>query len=336
MVKVRTPVGAKILSFLILLLAITMFAGFFATENIFSPLEKEIEVTVPAGASTRQIGSILEEKGVIGDSSFFSMIVKVKGWENSLRRGRYSFKPGDHILSVVEKIVRGEVLTYRVTVPEGLTMEQTARLIAEKSGDFSAEEFLAQAEDIELPLAYLPEKKEEMDYRLQGYLFPATYEFPQGSEPRDIIKQMVERFDWELNPELMERAREMGFEIHEIVTLASLVEREARIEEERPYIASVIHNRLEIDMPLQIDATVQYALPQWKSRLFFVDLDYDSPYNTYLHRGLPPGPIASPGQSSLLGALYPADTEYLFYIANPDGSHSFSKTFEEHRQLRPR
>ena len=336
MVKVRTPVGAKISSFLILLLAIIMFAGFFATENILSPLEEEREVTIPAGASTRQIGSILEEKGVIGDSNFFRVVVKIMDRENSLRRGRYSFNPEDHLFSVVGKIGRGEVLTYRVTVPEGLTLEQTAELIAEKSGDFSSEKFLEQAEEIELPFSYLPEKKEEMDYRLQGYLFPATYEFPQGSEPRDIIQQMVERFDWELNPELMERAREMGFEIHEIVTLASLVEREAKMEEERPYIASVIHNRLEINMPLQIDATVQYALPEWKSRLLFVDLDYDSPYNTYLHHGLPPGPIASPGQSSLLGALYPAETEYLFYIANPDGSHSFSRTFEEHRQLRPR
>ncbi len=336
MVRVKTPVGAKISSFLILLLAIIMFAGFFAIENILSPLEEEVKVTIPAGASTRQIGSILEEKGVIGDSNFFRIVVRIMDWENSLRRGRYSFNPEHHIFSVIEKIARGDVLTYRVIVPEGLTMEQTAQLIADKSGDFSSKEFLKQAEEIELPFAYLPEEKEKMDYRLQGYLFPATYEFPQGSAPRDIIKQMVERFDWELNPELMERAREMGFDIHEIVTLASLVEREARIEEERPYIASVIHNRLEIDMPLQIDATVQYALPEWKSRLLFVDLNYDSPYNTYLHRGLPPGPIASPGQSSLLGALYPAETDYLFYIANPDGSHSFSRTFEEHRQLRPR
>ncbi len=334
--KVKTPLGAKISALLVLLLAAGMFVVFFTADYICAPLDEETKVMIPPGASTRRIGEILEDSGIIKSSLVFRLIVRQQGVENSLRTGYYSFSPEENIFTVVDKISRGEVLTYRVTIPEGLTLEQTARLLAARSGDFTEEEFISAAEKIELPFDYLPGEDPEIDYRLQGYLFPATYDFPVGTQPEIIIRQMVERFNRELTAELLERAQELDYEIHELITIASLIEREAQIDEERSLISSVIHNRLDIDMYLQIDATVQYALPEWKSRLLFVDLEYDSPYNTYLYPGLPPGPIASPGRASIHGAFYPEESEYLFYIANPDGSHNFSRTFEEHRLFRIR
>lgn len=336
MSKVKTPLGAKISAVLVLLLAMGMFVSFFITDYICTPLQEEVRVMIAPGTPTRRIAEDLEEKGIVASSLVFRVIVRLQGIENSLRTGYYSFSPENDIFSVIEKINRGDVLTYRITVPEGLTMEQTAQLISGRSEDFSQEEFLEIAEEIELPYDYLPGDDFEVDYRLQGYLFPATYEFPVGSQPQVIIRKMMERFDRELNAQLFDRAEELGYEIHEMVTIASLIEREAKIDEERAKISSVIHNRLDINMHLQIDATVQYALPEWKSRLLFVDLEYDSPYNTYLNPGLPPGPISNPGRASLRAAFYPEETEYLFYIANPDGSHNFSRTFEEHRLFRTR
>jgi len=333
--KTKTPIGAKLSAVLVLFLAMGMFVVFFTADYICTPLEKEKRVMIHPGASTRRIAEELEENNVVASSLVFRVIVRLQGLENSLRTGFYSFSPEEDIFSVIEKINRGDVLKYRVTVPEGLTMEQTAQILAEKSGDFSAEEFLEVAEQNEFMYEYLPEH-DDVDYRLQGYLFPATYEFPVGSQPRVIIRQMLVRFDQEITPELLERAEELGYEIHQLITIASLIEREAKIDEERSLISSVIHNRLDIDMRLQIDATVQYALPEWKARLLFVDLEYDSPYNTYLYPGLPPGPICNSGRASIRAAFYPEETEYLFYIANPDGSHSFSRTFEEHRLFRIR
>lgn len=336
MTKTKTPIGAKFSAVLVLFLAMGMFAVFFTADYICTPLEEETRVMVHPGASTRRIAEDLENHNVVASSLVFRVIVRLQGLDNSLQTGFYSFSPEEDIFSVIEKISRGDVLKYRVTVPEGLTMEQTAQILADKSGDFSTEEFLQAAEQNEFRYEYLPEPDDELDYRLQGYLFPATYEFPVGSQPRVIIRQMLERFDREITPQLVEKAQELGYEIHELITIASLIEREAKIDEERPLISSVIHNRLDINMRLQIDATVQYALPEWKSRLLFVDLEYDSPYNTYLYPGLPPGPICNPGRASIRGAFYPVETEYLFYIANPDGSHNFSRTFEEHRLFRIR
>ncbi|MDD4239695.1 MAG: endolytic transglycosylase MltG, partial [Desulfotomaculaceae bacterium] len=171
----------------------------------------------------------------------------------------------------------------------------------------------------------------EGEKRLEGYLFPDTYSFNIGESESIIVETMLKRFDREMAELGFEAlAEENGISLHQAVTIASLVEREAKADEERPLIAGVIYNRLNISMPLQIDATIQYALGENKPEIYYKDLEVDSPYNTYRNYGLPPGPIAMPGRASLLAAVNPADTDYLYYVAKPDGSHAFATTLAQH------
>jgi len=325
-------------SLMVLVFILVLGITFITWEFILSPLDtgEEVIVFIPPGSSASSIGDRLEAENVVGNSFIFLLLVRLQGIENQLKSGYYSFSSQDDLFNVIEKTTRGDVLTYTITVPEGLTMEEIALIIAELSGDFSKEEFLQTAEEIYLPYDYLPDDDFPGDYRLQGYLYPARYSIPRGTSPEQVIRKMVDRFDQEITEEMLKKAKEMGYSVHELVTIASLIEREAKLDEERPTISAVIHNRLEINMYLQIDATVQYALSEWKSRLLYEDLAVDSPYNTYIHPGLPPGPIASPGQKSLKAAFFPADEDYLYYVANPDGSHNFSRTYEEHLRFRRR
>ena len=244
-----------------------------------------------------------------------------------MKAGYFELSPAMSGQEMAERIASGQVAHRRITIPEGLRLEQIARRV-EQSGLVTADELLAAAvpETIEGRVSFPPPPGPD----LEGYLLPQTYEFTFGVSAAEIVRRMASELDAEfVRPNAGEIAASK-LTLHEIITLASLVEREARVDEDRPKIAGVLMNRLARGMKLQCDATVQYALGEHKSRLTFEDLKVDSPYNTYLHEGLPPGPIACPGIASLNAALHPAAIDALFYVARPDGTHVFTRTYEEH------
>lgn len=283
-------------------------------------------VFIPPGTGVAEIGAILSTAGLLRNERAFRVMLMVTGLGTKLQAGHYELAPTMSAREIAERLASGDVASFRVTIPEGFTLAQIADRMA-KQGDLDREEFLAAATgsalvgEVALPLP---------SGALEGYLFPETYEFRYDDPPRAMVARMVRELDRRFVTPNRDAIAKRGLSLHEIITLASLVEREARVDSERPLIAGVIQNRLERGMRLQIDATVQYALPKHKPRLTYEDLKVDSPYNTYLYAGLPPGPIASPGLPSLLAALRPARTDALFYVARPDGTHVFTRTYEEH------
>lgn len=294
-------------------------------------IEEGIIFRVSAGDTTSKIAQDLYQQGLIKNPQVFRILIRLQGRDGRLKVGYYHFDQQLSLLGISDQLYQGQVLRYRLTVPEGLSLEQVAKVV-ENVSDIPYQDFIQVAESIELNYDYLPPPSTEIDYQLQGYLFPATYYFDWGSSPGHLIRTMVARFDVELTPAHYQRAKDLGFSIHELITLASIVEKEGRIDDERPLIAGVFHNRIAINMKLQACATVQYALGEWKPRLLYQDLRYDSLYNTYLHAGLPPGPIANPGSASINAAFFPQESDYLFFFALPDGSHFFSRTYQEHLQ----
>ena len=294
-------------------------------------LKSEVVVTIKPGSGAKAIASTLKSKEVIKNKLFFVNYIKKQEAELKLKPGTYKFGPGKVTFeNILEKLTIGEQEEQiSVTIPEGYTVAQIAKLFASK-GLVDEQKFLDYATNLEIPYDYIPKGT---DYRqLEGFLFPDTYQIPISWKEDKIINLLLSEFDKRWTDEFDSRAKELELSVNEIVTIASLIEREARLEKERKTISSVIHNRLKIDMLLQIDATVQYLLPEQKARLLYKDLEVDSPYNTYKYSGLPPTAIAAPGLSCIEAALYPEDTEYYYYRtkASGTGEHWFSKKFEEH------
>lgn len=306
-----------------------------------------VRFTVPQGVSSSRIARILEENGLIRDATTFSYYLKWKEIGHGFQAGEYEMVPGTELARIIDMLNNGETVPpdmIRFTIPEGWTVERIADLIAANS-DLEREDILELANRPDRLKA--PEGKampafvdaladmEGLAFKLEGYLFPETYELPADSTAGDILFRMVRELADRLSrlPEGWEtRLAESGLSFHELLTVASLIEREVVLDEERPVVASVIYNRLAKNMKLEIDATVQYALEEHKDRLLYEDLKVESPYNTYLHAGLPPGPIASPSLASIEAALYPAETDYLFYVTKKDGSggHLFAETYDCH------
>lgn len=293
-----------------------------------NPAARPVLVRIPEGSSVADIADILHEDSLIRDRRAFKLMLKLNGLADKLQAGVFEIDPDMSAEEIARHIVSGEVAIRRLTIPEGLRLTQIAERVEQAQ--------LADADAfIEAAVAETVESETDMplpEGSLEGYLFPETYDFCCDLRPQPIIIRMVAEFENRFYEPHREEIARRGLSLHQIVTLASLVEREARVEKERPMIAGVIQNRLDRGMKLQIDATVQYALPEHKERLLFEDLKIDSPYNTYLHKGLPPGPIASPGLPSLMAALRPAETDAYFYVARRDGSHIFTPTYEQHQQ----
>lgn len=327
--KKKKPV---ILYFLIIVLA-AFFYGFFYVKGLIAPVEltREVSFVVPAKASTSSISKILLDKGLIRNDLVFKIYAKYKGFEGNLRAGEYHFSGQVSLNDIKEKMSRGEIITETFTIPEGFNLKQMADSLAKK-GMVDRERFLQVTREGSFSYEYLPEPGTEG--RLEGFLFPDTYQIIKDWPEEKIINMMLKRFDQVFLPEWREQAEKMGMTISEVVTLASIIEREAKASADRPLISSVFHNRMKKGMPLESCATVQFALGEVKEVLLYEDLEVDSPYNTYLHGGLPPGPIASPGRDSLEAALYPAEGNYLYFVAKPDGSHYFSRTLAEHNQAK--
>jgi len=287
-------------------------------------------IAIPAGAGTGQIARLLEQEQLIKSSLYFRAVARLRGLDGKLQAGEYSLSRDMSAAQILQKIVRGETVTYPITFPEGFTVQQIAAKLAE-AGFTTEASFLAVARDGSVAPPYA-NPAAGVKEPLEGYLFPDTYRLPQGINDAEILELMLDRFRSVLSPEWETRAAELGYTVPEIITIASMVEEEAKMPAERGIIAGVIYNRLDAGMLLQIDATVLYALPERKTVVLTRDLEVQSPYNTYLHPGLPPGPIANPGKDAIYAALYPEDTEYFYYVAKKDGSHIFSRTLAEHNK----
>jgi UPF0755 protein len=289
----------------------------------------EAFVEIPSGSSPATIGSRLVEAGVVRDARTWRVALFVSGRSRSLRAGEYRFEAPMHALDVIDKIARGDVYRRRLTFREGLTIPEMARVFEER-GFGTALDFQQAAQNASLIADLDPEARD-----LEGYLFPETYALPRGTSAAAVVAQMVEGFRNVLTPDLQAAAAGAGLTIRQLVTLASLVEKETGTPSERPLVAAVYSNRLKIGMPMQADPTVIYALQQagtYTGNLRRDDLQFDSPYNTYRFPGLPPGPIAAPGKASLEAAARPADVDYVYFVSRNDGSHVFASTLAEHNR----
>ncbi len=298
-------------------------------------LQKDsVLVEVPPGSSTAAIGSVLKKADLIRNETVFRYYVKLQGLDLELKAGKYFFDYGLTLEEIIDKLAQGDVYrpTVTVTIPEGFTLEQIAQRL-EDSNLVDYQEFFDLAVDSKPAIIQQEEQLEGLRYAMEGYLFPATYEFDQEVTPEEVLNRLESQMSQVFTEDIMARIKELGLTIHEVLTLASLVERETQVPAEREIVAAVMHNRLEISKPLEIDATVLYALGEHKTQVLYKDLEVDSPYNTYRVRGLPPGPIASPGKQSILAVLYPAEVDYRYYVTKKDGSggHYFARTHDEHK-----
>ena len=285
-----------------------------------------VRVVIPVGSSFGRAADSLVAAEIIDHPRLFRLYAILRGRDRSLKPGTYVLRPGQSYGAILRDLTEGRGLVHTVTVPEGLALTAILPLL-ERQLELSRDSLNVAARDSALRAELgVPTRT------LEGYLFPDTYSFPAGTPAREVVQAMVRRFDQAWRDEWDARLAEIGMTRHELVTLASIVEKEARLAEERPVIAAVYRNRLRIGMALQADPTVQYALGGHKARILYKDLEVESPYNTYRYPGLPPGPIASPGAASLEAALFPADVRYLYFVAHPDGHHEFRETFGQHEQ----
>lgn len=335
--------GKVILVILLILVIVAGGAG-AAVWNMMRPVSDSAEPVVfeiKSGSGTSQIADQLEQEGLIRSGLAFKGYLKWKNQGSSFMAGTYSMNPGVSYDEIISKLNSGEVVPeemVKFTIPEGYTVLQMAdKLSAE--GVVDREEFIKLANDpssFDVDIIKDIPVDEELRYALEGYLFPETYELKKGSSTYDVMQRMLEEFQTKINtiPDLDSKLKARNLSLHELLTIASLVEREVVVDEERALVAGVIDNRIKQDMKLEIDATVQYLLDKPKARLLFKDLKVQSPYNSYLNKGLPPGPIASPSLESIEAALAPEASDYLFYVTKKDGSsgHLFAKTYKQHQQ----
>ena len=289
-----------------------------------------VPVQVAPGASSGQITDSLQTRGIIDNATFFRLYARMNGADARVRPGTYGFRKGQSWKSILDDFRNGRVMTAKLVVPEGFSVDKIARRIAEVSKRDST-----QILDL-LTSDSVAKKYGVPGPTLEGYLYPATYDFPIGAHPDSVIKRMVSVYKRNWTPARQARADSIKMSEREVIALASIVEKEAKRQEEMPTISSVYHNRLRINYPLQADPTVQYALGSHRARLLYRDIRAakDNPYNTYVIKGLPPGPIGSPSARAIDAALYPAETKFLYFVARPDGSHIFTNSLTEHNRAK--
>ncbi|MEO4052194.1 endolytic transglycosylase MltG [Solibacillus sp. CAU 1738] len=331
----------------IIVLTILIAVGFFSYKYVTSALKpvnpeatKEIAIEIPMGSGITSIAAILEKNGIIKDARIFKYYTKFKN-ESQFQAGNYTMTQAMTLDEIIESLKTGKVYrepVFTLTVPEGLTLDQIAAVVAKKT-DYTPEQFMEKVTDkafIEKLMGDFPNLLteeiygENIRYALEGYLYPATFPFYEENPTLDeIIKVMVSAMN-NIVSEYRSALEEKEMTVHELLTFASLLEKEATAQTDRETIASVFYNRLNIDMPLQTDPTVLYSLGSHKERVLYEDLEIDNPYNTYKNVGLPPGPIAGAGKVSIEAALNPSNTDYLYFLADESGTNHFAKTYEEH------
>jgi UPF0755 protein len=296
-----------------------------------------VAVEVTAGQGPSEIAEALEVAGVIESGTQFRVLVQLMGYDRLLQAGNYELQRGMAALEVIYRMREGVVSTRSVTVVEGWQLGEIADAVARQG--VSREEFMAAAQSRAYELGFVGQIPEGES--LEGYLYPATYSLRASDTGEGVVRAMLDGFAANVPADTGDLAAAHGLTLHEVVTLASIIEREAVIPEERPVMAQVFLRRLEEGIALEADPTVQFALARdpanveefgyWKQGLTTEDLDLDSPYNTYFYPGLPPGPICSPSAGAIAAVINPAATNYLYFVAKPDGSHAFAETFEEHQ-----
>ncbi|SLM49127.1 conserved protein of unknown function [Nitrospira japonica] len=283
-------------------------------------------VTIPDRSTFFQVATLLEHEGLIKSRSAFVLLGRSQSADRRIRAGEYELTAAMAPAEILGKLLSGQVVLHPITIPEGLTMVQIASLMEQHEVADGAD-FLRLARDGSF-IASLGLKLDS----LEGYLYPDTYKFPKGVRSRDVIATMVEHFRQAYRPELQARAGDLRMTQHEVVTLASVIEKETGADAERAEISAVFHNRLRKHIPLQSDPTVIYGLTGFDGNIRKKDLSSPSPYNTYRVVGLPPGPIASPGLRAIEAALYPSNSRALYFVSRNDGTHQFSSTLSEHNQ----
>lgn len=325
----RTVAGIGLVALLLLGMVAAVWAGWYvpALRPADPTATGTILVHLPAGASARDFCRLLASKGLVRSETAALVYAYVGGQRRRLKAGYYDLSRSMSVPEIFLTVAEGRVATRKISVVPGLRLEQVAERV-ERAGLASAAEFLHAARASffisETGLDIPPTAS------LEGYLWPAVYTIPVGTRAHEIVLKMLETFGEKFAKPHAAEIAASKMTLHEVVTLASLVEREAVVDEERPVIAGVLLNRLRRGWKLQCDATVQYALGRHKSRLTYQDLKVPSAYNTYLHAGLPPGPICMPGEASLVAVLRPAKHDFLFYVARGGGRHVFTRTYEEH------
>jgi UPF0755 protein len=313
---------------------IKVISVFFSIAIILSPIAflqinfGDIAIKIQKGKNLKNISDLLVKNKIIEDNFGFRILGIISRKEEKLSYGWYRFKLCAEPREVLSKISKGQRITVCITIPEGLTSDQTLKLLGQRT-DIDIRKMDSLIHD-EIFIRNLGINSNS----IEGYLFPDTYIFYLSEDAEEVIKKMVYNLLSILNTDSKYKINSMKFNNNEILTIASMIEKEAMVDKEKPIIASVIYNRLKMGMRLQIDATVLYALGQHKSRIFYKDLKVKSPYNTYKHSGLPPGPISNPGYQSILSAINPAQTDYLYYVATGRGDHIFTKTLREHNKAK--
>jgi len=316
---------------IVLIAGAASLAGWLGWNRIHEPFKgydgPEQFVIIRQGAASGEIGRSLADARLVSDARLFRAALWWTGQGRNLKAGEYRFDHAITPLEIIDVLVRGEVYTRRLTFPEGLTIEEMSK-VYESHGFGRAADFVQAARDVERISDLDPDATD-----LEGYLFPETYALPKNAPASKLIDAMVDRFRAVYGEQMRARAAAQGFSARQVVTLASLIEKETGRPDERPVVAAVYRNRLTIGMAMQADPTIVYALEKahrYDGNIRREDLGLDSPYNTYKYAGLPPGPIASPGKASLEAALMPADVPFLYFVSRNDGSHVFAKTFAEH------
>lgn len=311
---------------IVIFLAMAGGVYFYAFDRV--GLHGTAMVYVPKDATGKDIADALESKGVIRSGRLFRFYARIAGSSNVLQSGTYKMKQGLTVKEAMEALRSGKTESVMVTVPEGYTVHQIA-LLLKQAGVPAADKFEREAASYApLPYQYGPIA---VPVKAEGFLFPDTYHIPLEYSAKQICDIMYQRTDKMLTPDIRRKAEEKYLTLHDLMTLASMVEREAKFKEDQVPIASVMLKRLAVGMPLQIDATIQYALGNPKEDLTIADTKIDSPYNTYTHQGLPPGPIGSPGLDAIEAVLAAQPGEYLYYVAQADGHHVFTRSYEEHQ-----
>ena len=286
-----------------------------------------VSVWIQPGEGFFQAMDTLQEAGLVRHREKFRWLAYLKGYETRIRAGEYALSASLSPIDILETLVRGDTVLHKVVIPEGATIRQIGEIV-EKAALVAKQAFVETA----LSRRLADEFGIEGD-TLEGYLFPETYHFPKGVTPEKMIQKMVDQFQSVFGLEWIDRAKDLGFSVHEVVTLASIVEKETASPAERPLIAAVFLNRLKKKMRLESDPTVIYGMAHFDGNITRKDLGTVTPYNTYRIKGLPPGPISNPGKASLQAVLYPTEVPYLYFVSKNDGTHHFSSSFSEHNRM---
>ena len=311
-------------------------ASYWFLHDDGSPMKPTVEpgekvyFKVQPGMSAGEIAAGLEELGIIDNRYMFWLLAKFNGYEAQFKVGNYEMAAHMDMNVIFDKLIKGDSARFRFTIPEGFSVLDIARRL-DKEGIVEEKEFLALAKDY-VPHDYM-KKGGDIRYAAEGFLFPDTYEMGSDATAKDILDEMSGNLDNRLTEDMRARAAELGLSVFDLMTMASLVEKEARYPEDRPVIAQVFFKRLKVGMPLQTDASLQYLLDAPKEDVSIADTKIDSPYNTYQHMGLPPGPIANPGMAAIEAVLHPADTDYLYFVADRQGHNHYAYSYDEHMDL---